>query len=238
MMLYAQENHGHYPRTWYERFSGERNFFSTYGYDPPFATDANGRPSAGAPLVNDVTAAYFLLVHYNFVPPDAFVCPSTDHEKDPLLRPGDAPWKRGAALRSNFIVTDPLGKDFSYSFANPYPGMGRLNVLEPTYEFRPTAPADQALAADRNDGQRLSSSDPDAGQAKIRPMNSSNHRRKGQNVLFNDCHVSWEDTPFCGHARDNIYTRSDHPENGSSVPASKDDSVLSPLFPVKSQIGS
>jgi prepilin-type N-terminal cleavage/methylation domain-containing protein/prepilin-type processing-associated H-X9-DG protein len=229
MMLYAQENHGRYPRTRYERFSGQRNYFSTYGYDPPFATGANGVPTSGAPLVNDITAAYFLLVHYRFVPAEVFICPSTDHQNDALLIwEGDPPWRRDPSLRSNFVVTDPLGKDFSYSFANPYPGFGGSGPLEPTYQYRPTDPADLALAADRNDGQRWNTFDPDAGQAKIQPMNSSNHRRKGQNVLFNDGHVSWLDSPFCGHARDNIYTRSTNPGNNLCVPADRYDSVLSP----------
>ena len=236
MVLYAQENHGQYPRTLYTRNSGAPLFFNCIGTDPPFAS-INGAPMNGSPGNNDLTAAYFLLIHYNFVPPDVFVCPSTDHQKDPLLRPGDPPWKRGAELRSNFIITDPLGKDFSYSFTDPYPGTGN-GSSERTYQYRPTDPADLALAADRNDGDRWSTLDPDAGQAKIQPMNSSNHKRKGQNVLFNDGHVSWETTPFCGHARDNIYTRATQPGANIAIPADRYDSVLSPMFPLKGPGGS
>jgi len=69
-------------------------------------------------------------------------------------------------------------------------------------------------------------------------MNSSNHKRKGQNVLFNDGHVSWEDTPFCGHSQDNIYTRSTQAGANISMPASKYDSLLSPMFPLTSIAGS
>jgi len=236
MMLYAQENHGQYPRTKYAG-SGTPHFFNCDGTGLPFGMEPNGNPTPGSPHENDLTAAYFLLIHYNFVPPDVFVCPSTDHLKDPLLRPGDAPWKRGAELRSNFIVTDPLGKNFSYSFTDPYPGFGSMGAPEQTYQYRPTDPPDLALAADRNDGQRLNTLDPEAGQAKIEPMNSSNHRRKGQNVLFNDGHVSWQDSPFCGHARDNIYTRSAQPDASVAVPSSKFDSLLSPWFPLKNTSG-
>ena len=60
----------------------------------------------------------------------------------------------------------------------------------------------------------------------MRAMNSSNHRRNGQNVLFNDQSVHWEDTPFCGHARDNIYTRSGDTGFKRSKPASKYDSCF------------
>ena len=238
MSMYAQENHGRYPRTWYDG-TADTFFFRSDGTGPPFGTNPNGTLIPGSPRENDLTAAYFLLIHYGFVPPDVFVCPSTDHQKDPLVRPIDPPWtRRDAALRSNFAITDPLGKDFSYSFITPYPGGIATGPLDSTYQYRPTDPADLALAADRNDGQRWNTFDPDAGEAKIGPMNSSNHKRKGQNVLFNDGHVSWEDTPFCGHNRDNIYTRSTKPPGAAfSVPSSKYDSVLCPFFPLKDNFG-
>jgi prepilin-type N-terminal cleavage/methylation domain-containing protein/prepilin-type processing-associated H-X9-DG protein len=239
MHEYATENHGQYPRTRFNGVGDGPRFFFCDGTGPPFGTRSNGSPMVGSPQDNDLTAAYFLLIHYKFVPPDAFVCPSTDYEKDPLLRVGDPPSKRDAALRSNFIITDPLGKDFSYSFSNPYPGpVDAVLNHPPISQHRPTDPADLALAADRNDGQRWNTLDPDAGQAKIQPMNSSNHKRKGQNVLFNDGHVSWEDTPFCGHGRDNIYTRSTLPGVNLDIAADRYDSLLSPMFPLKNQSGS
>lgn len=240
MLLYAQENHGHYPRTLFNGEGGVPHFFNCDGTGPPFGFQSNGSLMNGTPSFNDLTAAYFLLIHYKFVPPDVFVCPSTNHQKDPLLRPGDAPWKRGAELRSNFIITDPLGKDFSYSFADPY-AAGPRNVVPnrpPLPQYSLADPADLVLAADRNDGERWNTLDPDAGQAKIQPMNSSNHKRKGQNVLFNDGHVSWQDTPFCGHSRDNIYTRATQPGVNIAVPADRYDSVLSPMFPLTSQASS
>ncbi|HEY7119458.1 MAG TPA: hypothetical protein VH475_22895 [Tepidisphaeraceae bacterium] len=89
------------------------------------------------------------------------------------------------------------------------------------------------MAADRNDGDRWRTTDPDAPQSKTQPMNSSNHRRKGQNVLFNDGHVSWCDTPFSGHARDNIFTRYSPLGVTVAIPVDKYDSVLSPMFPLK-----
>ena len=35
--------------------------------------------------------------------------------------------------------------------------------------------------------------------------NSACHQREGQNVLFNDQHVTFEKTPNCGVAKDNIW---------------------------------
>ena len=230
MRIYAHDNHGKYPRTWYS-IRATPLFFSTSGQDGPFERNANGEPVSGAPRFNDLTAAYFLLVHYKLLTVEAFVCPSTDHEKDPL------DWRRDPSLRSNFVETDPLGKNFSYSFANPYPGDFMTGTLDDTYRYRPTDPADLALAADRNDGERWKTTEPNAGAGKIGPMNSSNHKRKGQNVLFNDTSVVWHDTPFCGHARDNIWTRSDQPAGSMApIPAGKHHSLL-PMFPLKSTTG-
>jgi hypothetical protein len=72
--------------------------------------------------------------------------------------------------------------------------------------------------------------------SSLRQMNSSNHRRKGQNVLFNDHSMRWQDTPFCGRARDNIYTRAGDTANKRAWPAGKHDSLLSPMFPLKNEL--
>jgi prepilin-type N-terminal cleavage/methylation domain-containing protein len=227
MHLYAQQNHGQYPRVRYA-VRGFPLFFTRPGDLPPFERRPDGG-ELGWPLENDLTAAYFLLVHYRFVPVDVFVCPSTDHQKDPL----DA--RNDPSLRSNFVTTDPLGRDFSYSFANPYPG----DYIGPmaTYQYRPTDPASLAMAADRNDGQRWLTMDPNGPRSKIQPMNSSNHKRKGQNVLFNDGAVVWQDTPFCGYARDNIWTRSGDTKGRIGMPASRYDSLLTPMHPLKDTWG-
>jgi len=38
-------------------------------------------------------------------------------------------------------------------------------------------------------------------------INSPNHKFKGQNVLYLDGHVQWQDNPFCGVKYDNIWTK-------------------------------
>jgi hypothetical protein len=175
-------------------------------------------------------------VHYGYVAVDVFVCPSTDHEKDPLRNEGDTPTRPDPARRSQFSVTNPLGKNFSYAFANPYPGLNDMGPLESTYQYHPSDPPDLAIAADRNDGDRWRTLDPEAGRSLIQLMNSSNHKRKGQNVLFNDNSVVWHDTPFVGRARDNIYTRSDQTGGKAGIPAGKHDSLLLPPFPLKNSL--
>jgi prepilin-type N-terminal cleavage/methylation domain-containing protein len=236
MHLYAHDNHGQYPRTKYA-IRGFPRFFTASGNDPPFAVEANGEAKMGSPRENDLTAAYFLLVHYSFVPVDVFVCPSTNHQKDSLGQWYLPAESRQSSGRSNFMLTDPLGKDFSYSFANPYPSDYVSGPLDGTYQYRPTDPADLAMAADRNDGERWRTMDPDSPRSMIQAMNSSNHKRKGQNVLFNDGSVVWHDTPFVGHNRDNIWTRADQTSGKVGIPAGKYDSVLTPMHPLLDSLG-
>src|SRR5688572_17516822 len=140
MHSYANDNKGQYPRTRWNPNSAFAHYFDCSGYDPPFAGLSE------SPKDNDLTAAYYLLIHYRYVLLDEFVCPSTDHQKDPL----DS--RKDATLRSNFVRTEPLGKDFSYSFTTPYPGNGTIGPRDATYRYRPTDPSTLALAADRNDG--------------------------------------------------------------------------------------
>jgi len=63
-------------------------------------------------------------------------------------------------------------------------------------------------------------------------MNSQNHKRKGQNVLYNDGHVVWCNNPFVCVNRDNIYTRAGNTIDTRLWPHGKDDSVLLPTFPL------
>jgi prepilin-type processing-associated H-X9-DG protein len=65
--------------------------------------------------------------------------------------------------------------------------------------------------------------------------NSTNHRQAGQNVLYGDGHVSWQEHPFCGMRRDNVYTVSGADDGGVTTsgtiagsPRWRGDSVLLP----------
>jgi hypothetical protein len=47
---------------------------------------------------------------------------------------------------------------------------------------------------------------PDGGRESVKYANAIAHDQEGQNVLFLDCHVAFEDHSFCGIHDDNIYT--------------------------------
>ena len=65
--------------------------------------------------------------------------------------------------------------------------------------------------------------------------NAIAHGLDGQNVLFLDGRVAFEDRPYCAAEMDNIYTPSEYPDEGSpwgdlptlaSVPSYRKDSLL------------
>lgn len=208
LSMYANENHGNYPRTI---------------YDPAQPlTKGTGAAAAnpfgpGGPAANDLTAPLFLLARTEKLPPIIFNCPYNDvHEYEP-----DRP---DVLNRSNF--TD-YRKNCGYSYANPYP-----NSTAKEYRLTSHIRANFAVAADINPGSIPVERDdalaptPTSPTRIMEKANSPNHEKEGQNVLFGDGHVSWLTTPFVGVNNDNIYTTQSGTIEGS--PANKDDSVLLP----------
>src|SRR5882672_5448935 len=219
LKTYAVDNNGHYPRV--RHVQGEipcffTGFFRESGFGP-----------TGEPLQNDVTAALFLLIRGNLLTLNVFVCPSSTQKVDDL--------QGYSVLKcSNFSDTLPYGWSLSYSYANPYSGSSGLAIEDRDYKLTPQTRGDFAIAADRNDGDdRFKNLNWNAPQSEMKWMNSQNHARAGQNVLFNDGHVVWCNNPFVGIDRDNIYTRSGDSANKRGFPRGRDDTVLLPMFPLK-----
>lgn len=209
LSIYANENHGSFPRTVY--VPGSTIVFGTNSDAPdPFL--------AGGPLANDVTAAIFLLMRSEKMPPATFICPYDD-VFDYQTEPGDID------DRSNFTNEKV---NLGYSFADPYPDTPAVNA---GYKWNASVSADFAVASDKNPGTDAPHDDvinisPTSAQDTLDKGNSGNHEKDGQNVLFGDGHVSWERTPFCGVNGDNIFTNQNNVLTAS--PVTKDDSLLLP----------
>jgi prepilin-type processing-associated H-X9-DG protein len=213
MLLYANENHGHYPRAMY---APSADTIPTWGTGvtaaDPFKPDG--------PRANDVTAAAFLLMRTQDITSEVFVCPTSNAERDDFGGGANT-----AANRSNF--TD-WKKNLSYSFHNPYPSDGVVPKDNPPWTTNSLA--DFALAADLNPGtsggRDVVSVTMQSRATEMRKANSTNHEQDGQNVLYGDGHVEFQNNPFCGTQRDNIYTSG----NGkvAASPVNGTDSVLLP----------
>jgi type II secretory pathway pseudopilin PulG len=183
ILLYANDNKQQYPRTIYTDAATYTCFTGTG------ATQTD--PFAGTVLANDVTAAMFLLVRNADINPEVFVCPSSNAEKDTLAN-------KPPSQRCNFSNPNNL----SYSYTNPYPTTAAIGT---GYKLNGNVPADLAIAADRNDGDQGTGKS-DAAASEQKKINSQNHERDGQNVLFNDGHCEWSTHAWVGANKDNIYS--------------------------------
>ncbi|MCY2953650.1 MAG: DUF1559 domain-containing protein [Planctomycetota bacterium] len=187
----------------------------------------HGNPFGHDAIPNQITAAFYLLIRYRLATRDLFLCPAVElrpvisMRQDPTEEIDDFTWVRP---RSNML---------GYSYANPY----SINITPEHAQFRPIPailPADFAVVADKNDARwsHMVTITPDSPRYKMMASNSTNHDRQGQNVLYNDGHVAWSLTPFCGHEGENIFiprTLGPNLLDGSAFsPAHRHDTVLLP----------
>ena len=215
IQLYANENKGAYPRT---GWTPSTAVAATYGtgatYSDPFVTGTSVKPG-------DVTAGLFLLLRTQDITSEVFTCPSSNAEK----------WDFGGGVNnalnwSNWNDTTGITKNLSYSYQDPYPNN---NAVAAGWKLNTSISADYAVAADINPGTNTTGAGsaaqangtitPGSSSGQIRGGNSSNHDRDGQNVLYGDGHVTFEQNPFVSVQGDSIYTRrtSATPQNQAGV---------------------
>jgi len=204
LLMYSNDNKGAYPRTNISTATGTP-FPPTWGSN---ATNSDPFLSGG-PAANDVTAALFLLLRTQDITPEVFTCPSSNAEK----------WDFGGGANtalnwSNWNGTNGAQRNLSYSYQNPY---ASTNAISAGFRLNNSISAEFAVAADinpgaPNDGDLGGSNDnvkivtTTSSARDMKAGNSNNHDEDGQNILFGDGHVSFEQNPFVGVQRDNIYT--------------------------------
>ena len=131
LVLYANENHGNYPRTTYIPGAPLTEGTNPAAVDPF---------KAGGVQPNDVTAALFLLIRTQDVLPQIFICPYND------VNVFGADQATNIRSRSNF--TD-YTKNLGYSYANPYPDKAAVAA---GYALNSQISPRFVLAADLNPG--------------------------------------------------------------------------------------
>ncbi len=216
ILLYSNDDQGPYPRGIYSggatmtltvaptiSVSGMGSPAVGMGQTDPFNLSGTLTPNSTS-FTNNVPEALFLLLRTEDITSAVFVCPSSNATADV--------YGGGTNTALNQIDFTNIQNNLSYSYACPYPdtnalgsGYKMVQGLEPTF----------AVAADINPGTGNGAGSNDnvmypntsSSSQAMRYGNSDNHGKDGQNVLFGDGHVEFDNNPFVGTDRDNIYTR-------------------------------
>jgi len=216
ILLYANENKGNYPKTYYVVNSGQGT--CTWASGQWNGSQANG-PSepfiTGGPSANDVSAAIYLLLRTQEIGSEVFTCPSSNAEK----------WDFGGGSNTalnwnNWFGTTNMTKQLSYSYQVPY---GDQAATAGGFKLNSAITAEFAVASDMNPGISTTSNDniltvrSTSATSIMKQGNSNNHDEDGQNVLYGDGHVEFQQNPFCGVARDMIFGRKSNSTSFDSV---------------------
>ena len=220
MLIYAHDYNEEFP------LAGNRG--STWGssvkWNAATRQAAYGLASDGTDGSATISSSLYLLVKYDEVPTEAFLCAGEIEVSEFKVRPnvdltqlwdfGPQPWKHN-----------------SYSYHMPYS----------SYALTSSSNPGMAVAADRNPWipsvgwkvKDFKEFDPDGDESAAKIGNTPTHANEGQNVLYLDSHVSFEMDSSCGINGDNIYTswngkdisEGTSPKFGSQ-PADKEDSLI------------
>ena len=198
MLIYANDYDDELPR------SGGRN--STRAVTIPDWQAANrfgayGLSAKGEGGVGSISSCFYLLVKYAEVTPKSFLCKGDSGTTE--FKPANY----GAGNRDLIDLWDfgPQPREHcSYAYHMPF-GL---------YALTTSSEPGMAVAADRNPFVQSPMAEPKdiglfvpgGGRDAQKAGNAITHQEDGQNVLFNDSHVSFEKTPDCGINDDNIYT--------------------------------
>ena len=119
-----------------------------------------------------------------------------------------SPVNRTATAPASAPPTMMPGSKFSRVYQHPYPDG---NAIGAGFKLNNSISAEFAVASDMtpglvgDDDNVLAVTSTSSAQ-QMKRGNSNNHDGDGQNVLYGDGHVEFQQNPFVGVQRDNVYT--------------------------------
>jgi len=232
MQLYANENNYAFPRGMYAgavALQGKlSNITQDNGTSLPFG------PTPAPTATNNVSQEFWLLLRTQDLVSAVFTCPSANFEADQYK----VTTIHTPQAQSNFSATNNL----AYSMEPGYGNSAAGKAVDQGFKWTVAAwTADMALAADMNPGT-VTSSGTAATILTVRSTssskdqqggNSTNHQRLGQNVLYGDGHVDWNQNQFAGASGDPIYVSNTFASNNPDYSGGswKADGTAGPLPP-------
>jgi prepilin-type N-terminal cleavage/methylation domain-containing protein len=175
---------------------------------PTWGTPGNfcSTPFGGEVNNNDVSASLYLLLSTQDIGTAVFICPSSNATA----------WDYGGGTNTaqqwaNWNSTQGVKQNLSYSWQNWYPTTTAVSL---GFKLLPPG-SDFAVAADLNPGDANSvpgttsnvlAVTTTSSARDMKQANTNNHDQDGQEILYGDGHVDFEQNPFAGVNRDNIYT--------------------------------
>jgi len=201
MLLYENDNHGLYPRVYWNGTQTTCAIDSAAdagnvvgGIGAPFNTTLGSAPT------NNVCMSLFLLLSQEDVTAGIFVCPSSNATPDTY---GPSAGSTSSALNRTSFTS--VQGNLSYSYACPFANSA---VVGAGFKMNATIDPTFAVAADINPGIAPTGTDNvlnfQGGANGV--QNSNNHNKAGQNVLYADGHVEFQQSINVGYQTDNIYT--------------------------------
>jgi len=194
MLLYENDNHGLYPRVYWNGTTGSIHDDSADMWSnivPPSSPF-----TLGGNAVNNVTMSLFMLLSQEDVTSGIFVCPSSNASPDN--------YGGGQLTALNRVSFQSVQGNLSYSYACPFASSA---VVAAGFKMNATIDPTFAIAADINPGTVPATDNVLNYQGGANgPQNSNNHNKAGQNVLYADGHVEFQQSVNVGYQTDNIYT--------------------------------
>jgi len=202
MLIYANDYEDELPRSggrnsvWAPTipYWGAINRFMAYGLSP----DGSGGSA-------NISSCFYLLVKYAEVTPGTFVCPGDAGATEFRLADVDSPAPFDIDLIDLWDFGPEAGRHCSYAYHMPFGFYALTTSNDPG----------MAVAADRNPWMDSPAAfakgypglfNPEGGREAVKYGNAIAHEEEGQNVLFLDLHVAFEEKSACGINEDNIYT--------------------------------
>ena len=145
---------------------------------------------------NNVCSSFFLILKTQDITAEVFTCPSSQSERGF----GGGTGSVGIQDSSNW---QQIPLNLSYSYNCPF---GSSTALTAGWKFNNTLGSDVPFAADINPGKKTVGTKVNdvtvvtynGGKQQIAKGNTNNHNNEGQNVVYCDAHVEFQQTPFCG----------------------------------------